>query len=329
MAFLAAVFLSVLFAWENPLWQDLFADDPKQGFFADPTARVWPDDPDTLYVYPSHDVYPARGCDLMDLYHVFSTQDENMEKWTDHGIIVQATDTTTNGQTWGRPEGGFMWAPDAVFYNGTYYFYFPHPSGSDWGSTWKIGVATSKNPASGFKVVGYIPDVPSLIDPCVFIDDDGTPYLFIGGGNHAMYGKLNTDMVSLAEPMQDIQGLEDFHEATFVFKKGDIYYFTYSDNHEDGRDGVAGDNRLRYATSNSVRGPWENRGIYMNPTDSYVNHGSIVQFKGRWFQFYLNSALSLKVGEFNDWTRSVCVDEVFFNEDGTIQIVKQTGFDAK
>ena len=38
-------------------------------YTADPSAHVWKDG--RLYVYPSHDVDPPRGCDLMDQYHVF------------------------------------------------------------------------------------------------------------------------------------------------------------------------------------------------------------------------------------------------------------------
>ncbi len=51
---------------------------------ADPYAHVWNDG--RLYVYASHDIAPPRGCDLMDRYHVFSTDD--MVHWTDHGEIL-------------------------------------------------------------------------------------------------------------------------------------------------------------------------------------------------------------------------------------------------
>ncbi len=34
-----------------------------------------------------------------------------------------------------------MWAPDCAYKNGTYYFYFPHPSETNWDNSWKIGVA--------------------------------------------------------------------------------------------------------------------------------------------------------------------------------------------
>ena len=142
-------------------------------YTADPSAHVWADG--RLYVYASHDIAPPRGCDLMDRYHVFSTDD--MVHWKDHGEILNSSQVP-----WGRKEGGFMWAPDCAYKDGTYYFYFPHPSDTDWNNSWKIGVATSKEPAANFTVQGYIKGMDSLIDPCVFIDDDGQAYIYNGGG---------------------------------------------------------------------------------------------------------------------------------------------------
>ena len=43
-----------------------------------------------------------------------------MGNWTDHGEILSSDQVP-----WGRKEGGFMWAPDCAYRNGTYYFYFP------------------------------------------------------------------------------------------------------------------------------------------------------------------------------------------------------------
>ena len=117
-------------------------------YLADPSAHVWDDG--RLYVYPSHDVAPPRGCDLMDGYHVFSTTD--MVNWTDHGEFLHSRDVE-----WGRPEGGFMWAPDAAYRNGKYYYYFPHPSGTDWNNTWKVGVGVSdKATMENLKLLGYL-----------------------------------------------------------------------------------------------------------------------------------------------------------------------------
>jgi beta-xylosidase len=285
-------------AQQNPFITEIYT--------ADPAAHVWPDG--RLYVYASHDIAPPRGCDLMDQYHVFSTDD--MVHWKDHGEILRASQVP-----WGRKEGGFMWAPDCVYRKGTYYFYFPHPSGDEWNKTWKIGVATSSSPAGGFTVQGYLPDLEPMIDPCVFIDDDGLAYFYYGGGGVCKGGKLMDNMMEIDGSMEPMEGLVDFHEATWVHKRNGVYYLSYSDNND--KDGKH--NQLRYATSDSPLGPWTYRGIYMDPTDSFTNHGSIVEYKGQWYAFYHNSALS-----HHDWLRSVCVDKLFYNEDGTIQKVVQT-----
>jgi len=108
-------------------------------FTADPSAHVWQDG--RLYVYPSTDI-KGTGYGKMDGYHVFSTDD--MITWMDHGEIFHSRDLD-----WGIGSG-WMWAPDAATKNGTYYFYFPRPNGPTKDS-WKIGVATSKKPASDFK----------------------------------------------------------------------------------------------------------------------------------------------------------------------------------
>ncbi|HML65425.1 MAG TPA: family 43 glycosylhydrolase [Dysgonomonas sp.] len=288
----------------------------KHMYTADPSARVWNDG--RLYVYASHDIAPPQGCDLMDQYHVFSTDD--MVNWVDHGEILRSTQVS-----WGRPEGGFMWATDCVYKNGTYYFYFPHPSGSDWDKSWKIGVATSKFPAKDFVVQGYVKGMEAHIDPNVFIDDDGQAYIYQGGGGICLGGKLKDNMMEVDGSLQKMEGLYDFHEAAWVHKRNGIYYLSYSDNHDNNwNDGVKGDNRMRYATSNSPLGPWKSQGIYMEPTNSYTNHGSIVEYKGQWYSFYHDSSLSEKNGEFNDWLRSVCVDKLYYNADGTIQMVNQT-----
>jgi len=282
---------------ENPFITSIFT--------ADPSAHIWSDG--RLYVYPSHDIDPPRGCDLMDRYHVFSTDD--MTHWRDEGEILRASDVS-----WGRSEGGFMWAPDCAFKEGMYYFYFPHPSGTDWNQTLKIGVAKSTKPASDFKPAGFIEglDGRSMIDPSVFIDDDGQAYFYYGGGGRCQGGKLQENMVQIEGKMREMTGLIDFHEATWVFKRNGIYYLTYSDNQPAA-------NRLRYAISSSPLGPWTHKGIYLQPTGCDTSHGSVVEYKGKWYAFYHNQSLS---GQGN--LRSICVDELKFNHDGAIQPVIQT-----
>ncbi|MDB6019743.1 MAG: Xylan 1,4-beta-xylosidase [Pedosphaera sp.] len=273
-------------------------------YTADPSAHVWSDG--RLYVYPSHDIDPPVGSNLMDRYHVYSTED--MVNWQDEGEILNSSQVSWSTQP------GFMWAPDCAFKNGTYYFYFPHPSTTNWNNTWKVGVATSTQPASGFTSVGYITGLGghAMIDPSVFVDTDGQAYIYYGGGGVCQGGKLQSNMTALNGAMQSMTGLVDFHEATWVFKRNKIYYLTYADNKASG-------NRLNYATSSNPLGPWTYKGVYLNPTGSSTSHGSAVEYKGQWYQFYHNKSLSG-----NDSIRSICVDKLNFNADGTIQMITQT-----
>lgn len=274
-------------------------------FAADPAAHVWHD---KLYVYASRDIDKSNASltmDYMDHYHVFSTDD--MVNWTDNGEIL-------NSKQLGWGIDGFMWAPDAAYHDGKYYFYYPHPSEHPWNDTWKVGVAVSNQPDDHFEDLGPIDGLGghALIDPSVFVDDDEQAYIYYGGGAHAYQGKLNTDMCSLDGDMQSVEGLKDFHEAAWVFKRNGMYYFTYSDNHR-------GANHMCYATGPTALGPWKYQGYYMLPVGCETTHGSVVEFHGQWYAFYHNNAVS----NLNE-LRSICCDRLEFNEDGTIKMVVQT-----
>ena len=277
-------------------------------YTADPAASVGLDG--RLYIYPSHDMDPARGCDCMDRYHIYSTED--MKHFRDEGEILRSDDLP-----WGRPEGGFMWAPDCrAAKDGKYYFYYPHPDGSRWNDTWKIGVCVSDRPGTGYRDLGFIEGIGGfcMIDPSIFLDTDGTPYLYYGGGGMSRAVILEEDMKTVkGGKVYEIEGLEDFHEAPYLFLRNGIYYLTYSDN-------VPGRNRMHYATASTPLGPFVHRGVYLEATGSDTSHGSVVEYKGHWYCFYHICAIS---GRGN--LRSICVDELFFEPDGSIRTVIQKG----
>ena len=270
-------------------------------FTADASAHVWDDG--RLYVYPSTDVAPARGYATMDGYHVFSTDD--MVSWKDHGEILHSRDVD-----WGTDKGGLMWAPDCVFKNGTYYFYFPHKNKKN---VWEIGIATSKKPASDFKVQGFVNGGNAFCDPNVFIDDDGQAYLFAVRDAKCYGAKLKDNMVEVETEMVHQVGVDEHREGPFVFKRNDWYYMIYPDHRKP-------QNEMRYSMSKNPLGPWEPKGLLMNHTDVITMHGSVVEYKGQWYLFYHNGELSGSIGP----QRSICFDPVYFNEDGTMKMVKQT-----
>jgi len=282
------------------------ADNPLilKHFSADPTARVFEG---KLYVYPSHDipVPPDSGARpnwfCMEDYHVYSS--ENLMDWTDHGVILTQTEVP-----WLEHKSYNMWAPDCVSKAGKYYFYFPTGG--------RIGVAAADKPYGPFKPADEPVEGARGIDPCVFIDHDGSAYLY-SSSNRIFVGKLKDNMTELEDEQQVIGNLPQngLIEGPFVFERNGIYYLTYphvANNIE----------RLEYATGPGPMGPFEHKGVIMDesPSGCWTNHHSIVQYKDHWYLFYHDRELSPDF----DKNRSIRADYLTFNEDGTIQKVVRT-----
>ena len=299
---------------QNPVIRDQFT--------ADPTARVFNN---KVYLYPSHDIVPPEGqrqdwfC--MEDYHVFSS--ENLTDWTDHGVIV-----TQNKVPWVRPDSYSMWAPDCVERNGKYYFYFP--SAPKDGRGFGVGVAIADSPEGPF-----IPEPEPIkgingIDPCVLLASDGNAYIFWGAGRCA---KLKDNMKEIADdtPTETVKwgdrvfemkgvnclkGLPSRQaEGPFAFEYNGNYYLTYPYVRENTEV-------LGYAMSKNPMGPYEYKGLIMPEHENgcWTNHHSIVNYKGQWYLFYHQNAFSPR----DDKRRSVQIDKLYFNPDGTIQEVKKT-----
>ena len=133
-------------------------------FTADPTARVFDG---KLYLYPSHDIPSPierlKEWFCMADYHVFSS--ENLVDWKDHGVILSQEDVP-----WGDSQSYSMWAPDCVYKDGKYYFYFPaSPKG---GKGFNVGVATADKPYGPFVPLAEPIKGVFGIDPCVLLDKD-------------------------------------------------------------------------------------------------------------------------------------------------------------
>ena len=273
----------------NPLIMDQFT--------ADPTARVFEG---KMYLYPSHDIpaTPGRGRTnwfVMEDYHVFSS--ENLTDWTDHGMILNQTNVP-----WLNRQGFDMWAPDCVFKNGKYYFYFPAGG--------RIGVAIADKPYGPFKPEEKPIAGANGIDPCVLIDKDGSAYLFWARGRISV-AKLKDNMLELDSPAQVITNLptRGLIEGPFAFERNGIYYLTYPHVQTTVE-------RLEYSTSTSPMGPYKPAGVILDESadNCWTVHQSIVEYKGQWYLFYHDKDLSPNF----DKNRSARADKLFFNDDGTI-----------
>jgi endo-1,4-beta-D-glucanase Y len=278
----------------------------KGQYTADPTARAFGD---KLYLYPSHDIVnpmnPNKKWFAMADYHVYSSK--NLSDWTDHGVILDQQQVE-----WGNPKGYSMWAPDCVEHKGKYYLFFPDASKLERG--FGIGIAIAPSPIGPF-----VPEKKPLegvmgIDPCVLQTSKGEDYLVWAGMGIRM-AKLSDDLLSLASRPIEVKGLpEGFKEGPFAFERDGWYYLTFPwVRHKNSTETLA------YAMSRNPEGPYTFKGVFMDEwaNGCWTNHHSFVKYDGQWYLFYHHNDYSPNF----DKNRSVCIDPVFFNADGTIRKV--------
>ena len=266
------------------------------GFTADPHITVFGN---TFCLYPTTDM---DGWDPKS-FHGWTSKD--LKNWKDEGVILEIpTDLT-----WAT---GQAWAPAIATKNGKYYFYFS--------ANQNIGVAVSDHPMKRFKdalgksmvAKGEYPC--QAIDPMVFVDDDGTPYLFFGQGR-CMAVKLNDDMISYDHAAVKQIPLDGFNEGPFVFKRNDLYYLSWSEyDTRDPRYSVA------YATSKSPLGPYQkalaNPILQQKGDIKAAGHHSIVKVPGRddWVVAYHRFLAPHPNGSL----RETCLSPLRFDREGRI-----------
>ncbi|USI75023.1 glycoside hydrolase family 43 protein [Sphingomonas morindae] len=308
-------------------------------YTADPSAHVFGG---KLYIYPSHDV-PTNIPDD-DLGSEYAMHDYRVLRMDRPGgpVTVGPVALDVKQVPWASEK---MWAPDAAYKNGTYYLYFPawdkqgifrigvatgrNPMGPFKAEPQPIKGSFSMDPAvftdrdgtsymyfggiwggqlenwhTGKYVKGSITD----------LKQDDQPALM------PKVAKMSADMKQFAEPPRDARIIDAsgkpilggdharrFFEASWMFRKGDTYYFTYS----------TGDTHfLAYATGTSPYGPFTYRGHFLLPVQGWTTHHSIVEWQGKWWLFYADSQLSNK-----NHLRNVKMTELHFTADGGIQTI--------
>jgi beta-xylosidase len=280
----------------------------KDKYTGDPAALVYKD---KVYLYAGHDEAPNDfNFYKMNEWLVYSSSD--MVNWQEHPVPLKVTDFT-----WAKSDA---WAAQVIERNGKFYWYVTVEHGTIPGKS--IGVAVSDSPIGPFKdalgkaiITNDMTTKTNIswddIDPTVMIDNDGQAYLF-WGNTVCHYAKLKANMVELDGPIQTIS-LPNFTEAPWIHKKKDWYYLSYAYQFPE---------KIAYAMSKSINGPWEYKGILNEIAgNSNTNHQSIIEFKGKDYFIYHSGATQPNGGSFR---RSVCIDRLYYNEDGTLKRVIMT-----
>jgi hypothetical protein len=296
-------------AGENPIFRNIFTADP---------APLVVDD--TLFVYVGHDEAGEGEMFNITEWVVYSTTD--MKHWTYHGPVMKPTDFD-----WAVRDA---WASQVIEKGGKFWFYTTVEHGPPYNAK-AIGVAVADNPLGPFKdakssALAHDATTPTPedphdwddIDPTVFTDDDGTTWL-AWGNLHLYLVKLKPNMIEFEEPIREIY-LPNYTEGPWLHKRKNLYYLTYPCfAHQNMFE------KMCYAMAPRITGPWTYRGILTDRTEnSFTIHPGIVEYKGQWYFFYHDAKLMIDGLAGDIGRRSVAMEYLYYNEDGTIKPIKQT-----
>ena len=308
-----------------------------KGWYADPEATIYGDQ---YWIFPTFsDAYstemPAPKPGVLTarqklainpqylkqtFFDAFSSPD--LVHWEKHEHVLELRDVK-----WGEYA---LWAPSVIHANGKYYLLFGANDIQSDKEEGGIGVAVAERPegpyrdALGRPLVGRFYNGAQPIDPYVFRDDDGQLYLYYGGWKHCNVARLRPDLLGL-EPFPDGTMFkevtpENYVEGSFVFRRNGKYYLMWSEGGWGGPD-----YSVAYATGDSPTGPFRRVGKILQQDAKVATgagHHSLIKLAGSdtWYIVYHRRPL----GDKDPNHREVCIDEMKFNPDGTIQPVRMT-----
>jgi arabinoxylan arabinofuranohydrolase len=274
-----------------------------QRFTADPAPIVVGD---RVYVFCSHDL-DGQGWWWMKDFTCISSDD--LVNWTDHGEVFDATRDTT----W----ADMAWAPQVVAANGKFYLYYSTGiiHGEKKRGAGKTGVAVADGILGPYKdpLGGPMIDDKTYSDPTVLPDDDGRAWIYL---NHGRRARLNPDMISLAAPPVQMERAQipDFLEGPWITKVNGKYNLSYSTRSLPGY-GYS----LAQTVADRPDGDFSYKGLcfWLGPDNKPNTHGGFFQLGGNWYLIYHNCAVAKERKVPVDFQRSICIDRVYFNADGT------------
>ena len=322
-------------------------------FGADPYAIVYNG---RVYVYMTSDdyEYDADGKLVNNSFNYIKTlriiSSDDMVNWTDHGEIKVA------GNDGAAKWASHSWAP-AIAYKqidgkDKFFLYFANDASG-------IGVLEADTPLGPWKdpigkalLTGKTPGCEGVVwcfDPAVLVDDDGSAYIYFGGGvpdgqqnnpKTARVAKLGEDMISIDGEAKEIDAPCMFEDSG-IFKYGDKYYYSYCSNfispHKDKKDGYPGYGTICYMVSDNPMGPFKYAGeVFENPQIWFGvggnNHHATFVYEGKSYFIYHAQTLSkaqeeaqgLAPGTLTKGYRSTHIDPIELNSDGTIRPIAGT-----
>lgn len=312
---------------------------------ADPFAMIYNDE---VYIYMTndqqeYDSHPNSTNSYAAIKTINCMSSKDMVNWTDHGVMDVAGRNGSGPAKWASNS----WAPSAchkiIDGKERFFLYFADNGGG-------IGVLTSDNPwgpwtdprgnALANRSTQNCGNVEWIFDPAVLIDDDGTGYIYFGGGvpsgkdadpGTARVAKLKADMVNLDGAPAAINPPYLFEDSG-INKIGGKYIYSYCSNWKCTGNPMS-NAQICYMTSDKPMGPFTYTGVAYLNQDEFLsgnhggnNHHAMFEFKGTWYMTYHARMLQNAQGASGDY-RSTNIDYVNVNtSNGTIS--KSKGSEA-
>ncbi|MDR1719245.1 MAG: family 43 glycosylhydrolase, partial [Dysgonamonadaceae bacterium] len=207
------------------------------------------------------------------------------------------------------------------------YFFFFGANDIHEGEEGGIGIAVSDKPEGPYKdylgkpLIDKIINGAQPIDQFVFKDPDGSYYIYYGGWGHCNVAKLNEDFTGFV-PFED--GIvfkeitpERYVEGPFMFIHDGKYYFMWSEGGWTGPDYC-----VAYAIADNPFGPFKRIGKILEQDLKIAtgagHHSVIYEPKSdKYYIVYHRRPLTETDGN----SREVCIEEMFFDENGFIKPV--------
>jgi len=276
------------------------------------------------YILLYDDIYYAYGTGSENGIEVMTSDDLKVWKRAanaERGLALHKDDSY--GERW-------FWAPEVYYVNGKFYMYYSADE--------HMCVATSESPLGPFRQEEQKPmlEGEKTIDNSLFIDDDGTPYLFFDRFNDGLniwVAELEEDLITIKKETMhpSIHVSQEWetvwprvNEGSFVIKHNDVYYMTYSANsYESPFYGIG------CATAKSVTGEWvkyPHNPLLQKPGDLVgVGHSSMFRDKnGEWKIVFHAHQSNAEIHPRNMYLSSV----YFENVNGVDQLIIDPDYDT-
>lgn len=291
-----------------------------EGWYADPEGAIFGN---KYWIYPT---FSARY-EKQVFLDAFSSDD--LVTWKKHPRILD-----TSKIKWANIA---MWAPSIIQKDDKYFLFF---SANDIQSKQRngiaddtlggIGIAVADNPGGPFKdylgkpLINKFYNNAQPIDQFVFKDKDDQHYIFYGGWGKCNVGKLNEDFTGLV-PFSDSQLVKDitprgYVEGPTMFIRNGKYYLMWSEG-----GWTNSTYKVAYGIADNVFGPFERTATILEADEAIATgagHHSLINIPGtdEWYIVYHRRPIP----NLDRDHRVVCIDRMYFDENGNIKNVKMT-----